>query len=354
MSSRQLNTALGVDISLVDINDCLYEAVSPCDTRSCQQFLRPNLTSPLVVAGETTTMVGVDVTEEYTCDCGALEPPPSECYSGFCLNGGECRKVNNTLTCKCPVEKDYGPRCELKSARFERGYAWYEPLKVCENASLFMSFDTKEGNGLLLYSGPTVLRPWSDYPRDFIYVFLMNWDIQIYMDLGTGTIRMSIPVEQNKLRTFDYSISWDDRGVTFEVFNCLGNSTTESSPACKRSVPLPGLTSPSHLLNVEAPMQLGGVAAMVSFQDLAASHDWTLVPPTVDPFIGCVLELRHNDYLYDLNSTDYDKSTYKPCDAPKPARVIMGKQSIVIIVVSLLCLICKYLPSCLPPFSILT
>lgn len=340
MSRREeLNAALGVDISLVNINECLYEAVSPCNTKSCQQFLRPNLTSPLVVAGDTTTMVGVDITEEYTCDCGALEPLPSECYSGFCLNGGECYKANNSLACKCPVEEDYGPRCELKSERFEGGYAWYEPLKVCENASLFMSFDTREGDGLLLYSGPTVPRPWNDYPRDFIYVFLKDWVLQTYMDMGTGTVNMAIPIEHNKVRAFDYTITWDDRGVTFEVLNCLGNSTAENLPTCKRTVPLAGFKSPSHLLNVEGPMQLGGTAAMANFKVLATSHDWTLTPPTVKPFLGCVLEFRHNDYLYDLNATDYDKSTFRPCDALGPSRVIMGKQSIVIIVVSLLCLI---------------
>ncbi|XP_069958190.1 DE-cadherin-like isoform X2 [Cherax quadricarinatus] len=338
MYRQQLIGSLGVDISMVNINDCLYEAVAPCGTSSCQQFLRPNITSPLVIGSKTTTMVGVDIAEEYTCDCGALEPPPSVCYSGFCLNGGECIQANNTLSCKCP-DNDYGPRCELKSARFEQGYAWYEPLKVCQNASLFMSFDTKEDTGLLLYSGPTVIQPWSDYPRDFIYVALKSWELQVYMDLGTGTISMAIPLEKNTNREFDYSITWNDRDVTFQVLKCLGNSTSDNSPECRKSIPLAGLKSPSHLLNVGAPLQLGGVAAMVSFDQLASSYGWTLVPPMVDPFFGCVLELRHNNYLYDLNATDYDKNTYKPCDAPVPARVIVGKESIVIIVVSLLCLI---------------
>ncbi|XP_042222994.1 neural-cadherin-like isoform X2 [Homarus americanus] len=334
----ELNANLNITLKMVNINDCLYESLSPCETTSCQQSLRPNITSPLVIGSDTTTMVGVDITEEYTCDCGALEPPPSVCYSGFCYNGGDCIEVNNTLTCKCP-DDNYGPRCELKSARFERGYAWYEPLKVCENATLFMSFDTKESTGLLLYSGPTVLKPWSNYPRDFLYVFLENWILHAYIDLGTGTIKMDIPIEQKADRSFDYTISWNDRDIKFEVVNCLGNTTTDSSTTCKKSVPLAGLNVPSHLLNVGAPLQVGGVTAMKPFSELAGSYGWTLTPPIVDPFYGCVLELRHNDYLYDLNSTDYDKNTYKPCDAPSPARVIVGKESIVIIVVSLLSLI---------------
>ncbi|XP_069177748.1 DE-cadherin isoform X2 [Procambarus clarkii] len=339
MSHREeLMSSLTINISRVNINDCLYELQSPCGTTSCQQFLRPNITSPLVIGSDTTTMVGVDITEEYLCDCGALEPLPSVCYSGFCLNGGECIQANNTLSCRCP-DNDYGPRCELKSARFEKGYAWYEPLKVCENASLFMSFDTREDTGVLLYSGPTVTRPWSNYPRDFIYVFLEKWWLKVFIDLGTGTSTMSIPLEKNNNRAFDFTVTWNDREVSFEVFKCLGNNTIDNSNDCRKSVQLQGLNVPSHLLNVGAPLQVGGVAAMVSFKQLASSYGWTLEPTMVDPFFGCVLELRHNNYLYDLNSTDYDKNTYKPCDAPVPARVIVGKESIVIIVVSLLGLI---------------
>lgn len=342
----KLNSDLGVKISSVNLDRCLYENDPdyPCGTvngnsASCQQTLKPNMTSPLVVAGDTVTMVGVDITDEYDCSCGALEPLPSVCYEGYCLNGGKCKADNNTLICECPSKVDYGPRCELLSARFERGYAWYEPPKVCENSTIFMSFQTEEANGILLYSGPTVTRPWNDYPKDFVYVFLKNWVLETYVELGTGTISMSISLEQNTDRAFDYYITWNQQGITFEVINCAGNSSSVANDKCKKSVPLVGGSVANHLLNLAAPLQLGGVAAMPSFPKLASSYDWTLTPPSVDPFLGCVLELRHKDFLYDLNSTDYDKETYKPCNAPTTARVIMGKQSIVIIVVSLLCLI---------------
>lgn len=347
-SPWQLNSDLGVKISMVNLDRCLYEndPDRPCGTisdssASCQQTLKPNMTSPLVVAGDTVTMVGVDITDEYDCSCGALEPLPSVCYDGYCLNGGKCREGNNTLICDCLTTTDYGPRCELLSARFERGYAWYEPPKVCENSTIFMSFQTEEGNGILLYSGPTVIKPWNDYPKDFVYVVLQNWVLVAYMELGTGTVSMSIPVEENTERAFDYYITWNELGVTFEVINCAGNSSATATDKCKKSVPLMGGNVANHLLNLAAPLQLGGVAAMASFPKLANSYDWSLTPPSVDPFHGCVLEFRHRDFLYDLNSTDYEKETYKPCNAPTVARFIMGKQSIVIIVVSLLCLISK-------------
>ncbi|ROT68471.1 DE-cadherin, partial [Penaeus vannamei] len=96
---------------------------------------------------------------------------------------------------------------------------------------------------------------------------------------------------------------------------------------------------PQRPAQLAGPLQLGGVTAMPSFEQLAASYEWTIVPPVVLPFFGCIFEVRYNDYLYDLNSTDYTKSTYLPCNAPTPAKVILGQQSIIIIVVSLLCLI---------------
>ncbi|KAG0724386.1 DE-cadherin [Chionoecetes opilio] len=342
----KLNSDLKVKISQVNLDRCLYEndPARPCGTSiggstSCQQTLKANMTSPLVVAGDTVTMVGVDITDEYDCSCGTLEPLPSVCYEGYCFNGGVCKPENNTLVCECPSNKDYGPRCELLSARFEKGYAWYEPPKVCENSTIFMSFQTYEKTGILLYSGPTVTRPWHDYPKDFVYVVLNNWVLETYIDLGTGTVSISIALEKNTIRTFDYSITWNHLGITFEVMNCSGSSNPGANGNCKKSVPLIGGSGASHLLNLAAPLQLGGVAAMVSFQQLANSYDWSITPPSVDPFHGCVNEFRHKDFLYDLNSTDYDKETYKPCNAPTQAKVIMGNQSIVIIVVSLLCLI---------------
>ncbi|XP_045108970.1 neural-cadherin-like isoform X2 [Portunus trituberculatus] len=87
---QQVSAVLGVDIPLVDINLCLNEATSPCGGQSCQHTLRPNLTAPLVVSSASDSLVGVDVIDDYACSCGPLEPPPSVCYPGFCINGGEC------------------------------------------------------------------------------------------------------------------------------------------------------------------------------------------------------------------------------------------------------------------------
>ncbi|XP_037788080.1 neural-cadherin-like isoform X1 [Penaeus monodon] len=337
---HKVEKSLGVEIPMIDINLCLYEGLSPCGDRSCQHTMRPNLTAPLVVASETSTMVGVDITDDYTCDCGALEPLPSVCFEGFCYNGGTCYVVNRTLTCTCLDDTNYGPRCELMTARFERGYAWYEPPNVCENSTFSMVFETNDASGVLFYTGPMVTSPWADYPRDFLYVILNNWVLEVYLDLGSGTLNMSIPIEENTARSFEFILSWDKIEITLEVLDCGINGTLEVSDPCRKSLFLPGpYRSTRHLLNVQGPMQVGGTAAMVSFAKLSASYGWTLTPPYVYSFSGCVLELRHNDRLYDLNATDYSKKTFQPCDAPRTSRVVLGQQSVIIILASLLCLL---------------
>ncbi|XP_042876462.1 neural-cadherin-like [Penaeus japonicus] len=337
---RQVEEALGVEILMVDINLCLYERTSPCGSLSCQHTMRPNLTAPLVIASDTTTLVGVDIADDYTCDCGALEPLPSVCFDGFCYNGGTCSVVNNTLMCDCLDDNNYGPRCELMTARFERGFAWYEPPTVCESPSLSMTFETNAGDGVLLYAGPIVTSPWREYPQDFVYVFLNNWMLEAYLDLGSGTANVSLHIERNTARSFQFLLSWDKQEVTFEVPDCGINGTEEAPDPCSTSVRLPGTPKrQNQLLNIQGPLQIGGVASMASFRKLSASYGWSLTPPSVYPFSGCVLELRHNDYLFDLNSTDYSKKTFQPCDAPRTSRVVLGQHSVIIILASLLCLL---------------
>lgn len=335
-----------MDIPLVDINACLYEATSPCGPHSCQHTLRPNLTAPLLVSGETATLVGVDITDDYTCSCGPLEPPPSVCYPDFCYNGGTCRVRNNTLTCQCTDTINYGPRCELLTARFEDNFAWYEPLTVCERSSLSLIFETHDKSGVLMYTGPTVPLPWPEYPRDFLYIIIRDWMVETFLDFGTGTINISIPIEANTAKAFQYVLTWGESGVTAEVVNCGINMNRDPlRESCRKIVPLAGFSSssssPSHLLNAQGPVQVGDVASMVSFQELADSYGWSLTPPSTSPFSGCVLGLRHNDRLYDLNSTDFSKGAVQPCDAPRTSRVVLGQHSIIIIIASLLSLLRK-------------
>ncbi|XP_045108973.1 uncharacterized protein LOC123503358 [Portunus trituberculatus] len=171
-------------------------------------------------------------------------------------------------------------------------------------------------------------------------------------------MNISIPIEPNPFRHFQYIVTWGEGRVTAEVINCGMNTTTDGYESCRKIVPLARLPSsssssssssiisssssnavPSHLLNAQGPLQVGGVASMVSFLQLADSYGWTLTPPSTSPFAGCLLELRHNDRLYDLNATDFTKHPIHPCDAPRTSRVVFGRHSIIIILASLLSLL---------------
>ena len=291
-----------------------------------------------------TSLVGVGLVDEYTCSCWVVEPPPSVCYSDFCFNEGVCIVRNNTLTCHCPDASNYGPRCELLTASFENNSAWYRPLTVCEHSSLTLTFVSHDKNGVLLYAGPTVPSPWPDYPRDFLYILLRNWMVETFLDLGTGTMNISIPVEPDTSRAFQYVLTWSEGGVMVEVVNCGINVTKHTSrEPCKKTVPLEMLSSssPSHLLNAQGPLQVGGVASTASFFQLADSYGWTLNPPSTSPLSGCVLELRHNDHLYDLNATDFSKNAIQPCDVPRTSQVMLGRHSVILLLASLFSLLRK-------------
>ncbi|XP_064100756.1 neural-cadherin-like [Macrobrachium nipponense] len=336
----RVSKALGLDVIMVDTNACLYESKSPCGGQSCQHTMRPNVTSPLVVSSSTATMVGVDIADEYTCDCKQLEPRPSVCSSGYCYNGGTCIIINNSPRCECLDGHNYGPRCELRNARFEKSFAWYEPLKVCDSSTFSVSFKSNIPNGILLYMGPIVESPWDDYPKDFVYVFLRNWVLVTYIDLGSGTEKVAIPIESNSNRIFEFVIVWNERKISFEVIDCGFNATLGSADPCKISIPYPRTSRyPNVLLNVQGPLQVGGLAAMPSFASLSASYHWNFIPPRISSFSGCIFEMRHNNFLYDLNATDYSSMPIQPCDAPRTSRVVLGQQSILIILASLLCLL---------------
>ena len=351
----QIEANLFIKIPIVDTNQCLDEQNSPCKDetdKSCQLELRPNTAAPLVVKSETSTVVGVHVNETHYCRCGRLDPDPEECpheSENFCLNGGVCEKINGSLTCLCPDSTNYGPRCELITARMEDGYSWFSPLMACDSPNLTVTFQTESESGLILYNGPIVRRPMfsslSLYPKDYLYIILDNWFIKVFIDLGSGTTELKVPLIGEFSRVYTLHLTWDHNTLVLEVPNCGINSTIDDEP-CKKSTNLvSSLTSRrSYILNVGGPLQLGGISSMASFAELSESYNWNFVPPTVDRyFYGCFSKVQYNDIIYDMNSTDYYKSFGKTCDAAiKKPIVRLGSDSIVIIVVCLLVLIGKY------------
>ncbi|CAL4082232.1 unnamed protein product, partial [Meganyctiphanes norvegica] len=341
---KEIENDLAITIPKVDINECLYEETSPCGEQSCQHFLI-NLAVPLVIKGETLTIVGVKPDVEYECQCDSEEPMPEACPENYCHNGGTCQRENETLFCMCPDEENYGPRCELKTARFNKGFAWYTAFEVCENPSLNVAFTTKTGNGVILYNGPTVLRPWENYPGDFLYVLLDKWELKLFLELGSGTVSLVIPIESQPDLTYNFYISWDQNNLIFDVPNCGYNSTSEDPEPCSRETNLSASNDVAkYLLNVQGPLQVGGIKSIVKLDELAEIYNWSIIPPMPnDEFQGCIQTIMYNDHLYDMSSTDYYEkdSFFETCNAtngPDPY-IYLGSESIVIIVFSLLALL---------------
>ena len=324
----------------MDFNLCLFEHDSKCSETSSQQELLPDNRRPLIVTGETYTLVGVQVKEQYACSCGPLDPIPTACPDDFCLNGGTCKSTSEGLQCECLDDQNYGPRCELITALFKEGFAWFDPLDACLNPALELTFNSETPSGLILYNGPLVPPPYLGYPKDFLYVALQEWTVSAYLELGEGGLRVSVPLKRDEKRAYNLRLSWDHRGLNMSIPNC-GLNSTESPNACHSSVRYPNPVN-SSILNVGGPLQLGGLAPMLSLSDLGRTHDWQFSLPHVKAFEGCVSSLKYNGDLIDLNKTTYNKYFHRTCNPiVPPAEIRMSNESVFIIVGSLIVLMGK-------------
>ena len=310
--------------------------------------LKINSTHPEVIRNEDATLVGVAVEEYYACTCYNYQPTPVHNDPCPCLNGGVCNDPANPTACTCPDSINYGPNCELLTARFNSvdGYAWFQPMDTCEQSTLSVSFETDFSlDGVLIYNGPIVRRPFKEYPKDFVYLYIKSRKVVAYVELGTGTMVLSVPIDQSvEIDTMTAFLSWDRQSVGLKVENCMGSNSTGPLPAiCISSVNLIG-TSPSFLFNSGSPLQLGGTSPMPSFSSLATSYGWSQLPEETDGFRGCVKKVQFNDHIYDMNSTDYFSEGYyhRTCDNIIVGAIVkLGSESIAIIVTSLFILLSK-------------
>ncbi|XP_047738594.1 DE-cadherin [Hyalella azteca] len=327
---------LGIVIPLVDTDKCLYESLSPCSNSSCNMELRINSTHPAVFGSGNSTVVSIQVDEYYACTCSGDHHFHGEDDGDLCecLNGGKCLSSSNPTACTCPDKVNYGPKCELLSARMNKGFSWFSPLDTCERSSLSLSFESSEEAGILLYNGPIVAKPYFEYPKDFVYIYFDNTPkVVAYLELGTGTMVLSVPFSQVQDVRVTVVLEWGNGGVTLTVRNC------SATDPCEDSKPLLG-DSPSFLFNTGGPLQLGGMASMPSFATLAQSYGWSVTPKSMPYFTGCLSSLQFNDQFYDLNATDYFANFHPTCAEVKMEAVVqLGAESIVIIIVSLLLLL---------------
>lgn len=288
------------------IDECLHEKSPPCTEGSCTNRLRI-LDQPYKVFTNTSSFVGVDARIMPECVCLAdeyLNPGPGGvCSPNACLNGGTCTG-DASKPCRCP-EGFQGPRCEGLDISFGgTGWAWYDPLPTCASGYMTMTIIAQTGNGLVLYAGPTAVPPDTSV-TDFVALELREGSPILYLDLGSGTRRLELPDRALNLvdgKAHDLEVSWNQRSVQMRLDQCKGGQ-----PWCTVSS---GLVGSNEYLNVNGPLQLGGVTA--DLPKLRLALNWESMPTDIG-FSGCIQNLTFNSQTYNLYAPGYFKNATSSC-----------------------------------------
>jgi len=241
------------------------------------------------------------------CVCLAdeyLNPGPGGvCSPNACLNGGTCTG-DAAKPCRCP-EGFQGPRCEGLDISFGgTGWAWYDPLPTCASGYMTMTIIAQTGNGLVLYAGPTAVPPDTSV-TDFVALELREGSPILYLDLGSGTRRLELSDRALNLvdgKAHDLEVSWNQRSVQMRLDQCKGGQ-----PWCTVSS---GLEGSNEYLNVNGPLQLGGVTA--DLPKLRLALNWESMPTDIG-FSGCIQNLTFNSQTYNLNAPGYFKNATPSC-----------------------------------------
>ena len=94
------------------------------------------------------------------------------------------------LSCSC-LSGFNGQRCQQTHHSFSGGYTVYPPLAQCEASTTSIEFITVEKHGLLFYNGP-VDKLAVDQPKDFISLELKGGYPLLYINHGTGTVKLQL------------------------------------------------------------------------------------------------------------------------------------------------------------------
>ncbi|KAG5675458.1 hypothetical protein PVAND_005362 [Polypedilum vanderplanki] len=316
MHREDIETAVGINITMVGIDECLYENQN-CEG-SCTNTL--DISSlPYMVNANKTALVGVRVDVLAECTCGARNFSKAEsCRNNACHNGGRCSETRYGLTCSCPAGYT-GPRCQQTTRSFRgNGWAWYPPLDMCDDSHLSLEFITRKSDGLLIYNGP-IVPPESDEQliSDFISLEIERGYPRLLIDFGSGTLELKVKTK----KTLDdgewhrIDLFWNTETVRMVVDFCKSAEVSEledGSPvefddsSCQAQGTIPPF---NEYLNVNAPLQVGGFYRE-PFDPVA--YRWQYVPMGKG-FDGCIKNLIHNSKLYDLAHPGLSRNSAAGC-----------------------------------------
>ncbi|XP_077977634.1 neural-cadherin-like [Glandiceps talaboti] len=318
----QIEREAGIIIAMVNINECVDEHI--CDHGSCSSVFQINLDmDSLVDAGSASLSLSVMPFTTAECTCLATTCPPISCEPDPCLNGGMCMATNYSFQCQCPPGFS-GPQCQDISRSFSgNGYAWYMALESCYSSTTSLEFLTVSPDGVLLYNGPLSLHLPNE-PMDYIALVLKDGMVHLEIDLGSGMLDLSIPgsprLDDGRWHNVEvYRNGWE---VNLMVDHCVTSVieeyptySNEDTSSCLASGTLSGH---NQILNLNTPLQVGGVAQESGFR----------YPTNISlttGFDGCIRNIMQDTSLYDLGVPAHELNTARGCSATDAACTIAGE-----------------------------
>ncbi|KAL7874769.1 hypothetical protein SRHO_G00057390 [Serrasalmus rhombeus] len=313
MHKAKLESALGVTVLQVGVNECAYTDCSHAGGCSSRVTFSD---TPSVLNSGNASLVSVSATASAHCGCLARESQHLSCSSyprSPCLNGGTCVDSEMGYRCKCPPMFD-GPECQQTKHTFlGDGYTWFPPLRPCFQSHISLEFITEAANGLLLYNGPLgVLQPGDK--EDFISLELKKGVPLLSVNHGSGTLTLQLPPQAsvNDRRWHRLDIISDGKEVQLVLDHCSGAMVNEveglgvevfetDQSVCKVSADTPGS---ERFLNVDQPLQLGGVKE---------THPLRRTHPHYKGFVGCIRNLVVDSQVYDLGSAAESENSAPGC-----------------------------------------
>lgn len=307
-NQNKLQEELGMQILMINIDECLLEGSTKCPSMSCTNKLHKSGV-PLLVYTNVTSFVGVNAFIQPECKCSIPQR-----FS--CLNGGT--PYNDY--CEC-VDGFDGPHCELIAIGFYgEGHAMYPAINPCDQTHISMELSPQLDRGLVMYIGPMSYNPLL-IVSDFLALELVKGYPVLTVDYGTGAIR----IEHKHIRmisgkTYHIDIIMQKSSIEMTVDNCR-LSTCMSLGAPQGS---------NEFLNVNAPLQLGG--ASVNLEFLASKFNWAYTPQSIG-YSGCIRNLTVNGRTYNIGSPSLSRNADTGCQLSMAVAVSFGIDSNFIIAI---------------------
>lgn len=295
-NGEQLEKMLGVEVLMINIDECIIEKVS-CNDLSCINFLNKS-EKPYSVYTNTSSFVGVQAIVDPVCSC---ELPQIDC-----LNGG------TPLRDRCECSPGFeGPFCELLSIGFQgNGWALYPPFSACKEAFLSLDITSFKESGLVFYVGPVRRNPNLNV-QDFMSLDLEEGHPRLLMDYGSGTAMIKYDQFLSDGKTHHIDIYWTTTSIEMKVDNCHSSSCQKINHPVK----------PNEFLNVNGPLQLGG--AFIDLSILSREMFWNFTPSD-EHFSGCIRNLTFNGKTYNLGMPSHFQNVDPGCNAGLAKAVSFG------------------------------